>query len=54
MTSDSTVRIVYPLFLILLRRVSYTLARNPSLVKRVTLQATKYRLHCSKIHTVSD
>ena len=31
-TSDSAVRIVYPLFLILLRSVSYTPVRNPSLV----------------------
>ena len=29
--SDSTVRIVYPLFLLLLRREPYTLVRKPSL-----------------------
>jgi len=45
MTSDSTVRIVYPRFLILLRRLSYTLVRNPSLVKRVALRATQHLPH---------
>ena len=44
-SEGSTVRIVYPLFLILLRSVSYTLVRNPSLVKRVALRGTQYLPH---------
>jgi len=54
-SEGSTVRIVYPLFLILLRSVSYTLVRNPSLVKRVPLRATQYLPHrTTKIDTVID